>query len=110
MLSKVVKKQRNEKGEVLIIDIKKNPLLILESIQQFIEHRIQQLDLKNLSVYLSDHKHQVGLREYSTIIKLARNVVTYTLNQKEAEGGDNFWGYESLESVCSEQRNKIVGQ
>jgi hypothetical protein len=53
MLSKIVQKQEWWKKDLLPVDIRRDPRFVLQAVQRFIEHRVQLIDVKGVSEFLS---------------------------------------------------------
>ena len=63
------------------MDIRKNPLETLRAVQQFVEHRVQLIDLKGLEDFLMRSRHKVGLMQYSRVLEMTVNVVSVIVNE-----------------------------
>jgi hypothetical protein len=67
---------------LLPVDIRKDPLSLLQGMQQFVEHRIQLIDIKGIDEFVAkaggrkryDH-NRAGKEHYADIVEATRNVL-----------------------------------
>ncbi|CDW74007.1 zinc finger family protein [Stylonychia lemnae] len=111
-LSRIIQQQQIQKSELLPIDIKKQPLVVLRGIESFILHRIQLIDIKGTQEFLKRSRHHVGIREYSNIIDIAGNVVKLILDGEikvsSALNPDEEMTEEGFEDICIEQFRSLI--
>jgi len=53
IISKIVQNQECKRKDLLPVDIRKNPLLALQAVQRFIEHRLMLVDIKGVQEFLT---------------------------------------------------------
>jgi|LauGreDrversion4_2_1035121.scaffolds.fasta_scaffold36968_5 hypothetical protein len=77
MLSKIVQKQEWWKKDLLPVDIRRDPRFVLQAVQRFIEHRVQLIDVKGVSEFLSKKSshNSVTKEHYADILNLTSNVI-----------------------------------
>eukprot|EP00347_Sterkiella_histriomuscorum_P017752 403348132 len=111
-LSKIFKSQTKRRSDTLLIDIKKEPLEALEVVSDFIEHRLQLIDIKGTQEFLKPSKHHVNRDQYETILDMTYNLVKIVMDSGINLRGDNSQDEDMTEftfdEICVEKLRKLL--